>query len=77
MTQMDNIKKNIYSSRVLAVIGRQSEGREPAAALRREVIRATGLKGDELDEILQDLLDRGFIETGRAINDTYIKIKQQ
>ncbi len=71
---MDEIKKNIYSSRVLAAAGRLSEQKAPDVALRRDIIRVTGLSESELDEILEDLESRGFIETGRTINDTYIRL---
>jgi len=73
---MDDIKKSIYSSRVLAAVSKLSADRAPEVALRKDVIREVGLKESELDEILEDLHGRGFVETGRAINDTYIKIMQ-
>lgn len=72
---MDEIKKNIYSSRVLAAVGRLSGQKAPEVALRRDIIRVTGLPEAELDEVLADLLERGFIETGRTINDTFIRLK--
>ena len=73
---MDEIKKNIYSSRVLAAVGRLSGQKAPEVALRRDIIRVTGLPEAELDEILRDLEYRGFIQTGPTINDTYIRIKK-
>lgn len=73
---MDEIKKNIYSSRVLAAVGRLSEQKAPEVALRCDVKRVTGLTDAELDEVLADLLERGFIETGRTINDTFIRLKK-
>lgn len=72
---MDDIKKSIYSSRVLAAVAKLSAERAPEVALRKGVRQEVGLTDGELDEILEDLLAREFIETGRSINDTYIKIK--
>lgn len=71
---MDEIKKSIYSSRVLAAVAKLSAERAPEVALRKGVRQEVGLTEDELDEILEDLHARGFIETGRTINDTYITI---
>ena len=72
---MDEIKKSIYSTRVMAAVGKLSAQGYPEVALRKDVRQEVGLTEVELDEILEDLHARGFIETGRSINDTYIKIK--
>ena len=72
---MDEIKKSIYSTRVLAAVGKLSAQGYPEVALRKDVRQEVGLTEVELDEILEDLLAREFVETGRSINDTYIKIK--
>ena len=61
---------------MLAAVGRLSGQKAPEVALRRDIIRVTGLAEAELDEVLADLLERGFIETGRTINDTFIRIKK-
>lgn len=71
---MDEIKKNIWSSRVLNVIGKQIGESALELTLLRDVLRATSLRVEELAEVLADLQARGFIETGRTINDTYIRL---
>lgn len=73
---MDEIKKSIWSSRVLNAVGRLSTETMLDLAVRRDLLRITGLAGDELDEILRDLENRGFIQTGPTINDTYIRLKK-
>ena len=73
---MDEIKMSIYTSRVLNAIGRQAEENAVGTTLFREVQRAVGLSDAETWEVLRELEGRGFIETGRAINDTYIRIKK-
>lgn len=71
---MEEIKKSVYTSRVLNAVGRLSQQTLLELATRAEVLRVTGLKEGELDEILEDLKGRGLIETGRTINGTYIKL---
>lgn len=74
---MDDIRKGIYRSRVLTHIGRLSQEVGPEVALRKDLIRATGLSGDEMDEVLRDLKERGLVETGPTINDTYVRLTPQ
>lgn len=79
--KMDEIQKKMASSRILAIVGEYEKERVEARRLPTHIL-LTELKNrakfDHADilEALGDLEAKGYIETGRTINDTYIRLKK-
>lgn len=78
---MDDIQKRLASSKVLKTVGdiereREEARRVPTHALRTELRNRTHLTDDALGNVLAELTEKGFIETGRTINDYWIRIKK-
>ncbi len=69
------------SSKVLAAVGEIEREREEGRKLPRharcvELKNRVRLSDDELLEILEDLEAKGYVETGRTINDTFVCLKK-
>lgn len=78
---MDDIQKRVASSKVLAMVGEIEREREaarkiPTYARVIELRDRTRLPNAELLELLEDLEGKGYIETGRTINDTFVRLKK-
>ena len=78
---MDEIQKKMASSRILAIVGeyekeRVEARRLPTHAMLTELKNRAGLGQDDILELLGELEARGYIETGKTINDTYIRPKK-
>jgi len=78
---MDDIKKRVASSKVLAMVGEIEREREaahkiPTYARVIELRDRTRLSNADLLELLEDLEGKGYIETGRTINDTFVRLKK-
>lgn len=78
---MDEIQKKVASSKILAVVGeiereRTEAMRLPTHAMLTELKNRTGLGQDDILELLGELETKGYIETGKTINDTYIRLKK-
>lgn len=78
---MDDIQKRVASSKVLATVGEIEREREaahkiPTYARVIELRDRTRLLNADLLELLEDLEGKGYIETGRTINDTFVRLKK-
>ena len=78
---MDEIQKKVASSKILAVVGeiereRTEARRLPTHAMLTELKNRTGFGQDDILELLGELEAKGYIETGKTINDTYIRLKK-
>lgn len=78
---MDEIQKKMASSRILAIVGeyekeRVEARRLPTHTLLTELRDRAKLGQADVLELLGDLEAKGYIETGRTINDTYIRLKK-
>lgn len=74
---MDDIQMRLASSKVLKTVGdiereREEARRVPTHALQTELRNRTHLS----DDALANLAEKGFIETGRTINDYWIRLKK-
>ena len=71
----------LASSKVLKTIGEIEDEREkarkvPNHALRIELKNRTNLPDEALGNVLAELVEKGFIETGCTINDYWIRRKK-
>ncbi len=78
---MDDIQMRLASSKVLKTVGDierewEEARRVPTHALRAELRNRTHLSDDALGNVLENLTEKGFIETGRTINDYWIRLKK-
>lgn len=78
---MDDIQMRLASSKVLKTVGDierewEEARRVPTHALRTELRNRTRLSDDALGDVLENLTEKGFIETGRTINDYWIRLKK-
>lgn len=78
---MDDIQKKMASSRILSIVGevekKKTEARIlPTHTLLTELRDREKLGHADVLELLGDLEAKGYIEIGRTINDTYIRLKK-
>ena len=78
---MDDIQNRLASSKVLKAIGDIEAEKEaarifPTHALRKDVRDRVRMPDDALGDVLKGLAEKGFIEMGRTINDTFIRLKK-